>query len=368
MRLLLFSDLHLDTPFRWATPRGARDRRRMLRETLRRIAQLAGELRVDAVCCGGDLYEHERFSADTGEFLRATFSEVAPVPVLVAPGNHDWYGSASLYHQVDWSDNVHVFSEDRLTPFPLADGITLWGAAHRAPAATKNFLDGFHVTGSGVHLGLFHGSEQAGFAFQEKGKVPHAPFRSEQIAIAGLHHALLGHFHAPFDGDWHTYPGNPDPLEFGEQGERAAVLISVAGDGTVSRQRHRVASSVVSDVTVSVDGVAHSGQILERVREALAACEGFVRVTLTGEVDPDVDLRPEDVKADSVAPHLGGVVVRLGSIRVAYDLDALAEERTIRGQFVRDVLGATGLSEERRRRVLVTGLRALDGRSDLEVL
>lgn len=367
MRVLLFSDLHLDTPFRWATPEAARDRRHMLRATLRRIAQLAEELRVDALCCGGDLYEHERFSADTGELLRATFMELAPVPVAIAPGNHDWYGPTSLYRQVDWSENVHVFSEDRLTPLSLADGLTLWGAAHRAPAGTGNFLDGFHLDRGGIHLALFHGSEQAGLAFQEQAKVPHAPFRAEQIPAAGLHHAMLGHFHTPFDGPWHTYPGNPDPLEFGEQGERGAVLVTVAADGTVSRERHRVASSMVSDVTVNLDGVTHSGQILERVSEALRCHKGFVRVTLTGELDPDVDLHPEDMKVASVAPHLAAVVVRLGSLSVAYDLDALAEERTIRGTFVRDVLGATNLTEDRRRRVLVTGLRALDGRSDLEV-
>lgn len=367
MRLLLFSDLHLDTPFRWAGPEAARDRRRMLRETLRRIAQLADELGVDAMCCSGDLYEHERFSPDTGELLRGTFRELHPLPVVVSPGNHDWYAPSSLYQQVAWSENVQVFSEDHLTPLPLADGLTLWGAAHRAPAGTRNFLDNFAVDRGGVHLALFHGSEQAGFAAQEQDKVPHAPFRTEQIPASGLHHALVGHFHTPVDAPWHTYPGNPDPLEFGELGDRGAVLVTVAGDGAVSRTRHRVAQSVVSDVTVNLDGTTHSAQILEAVREALLPCEGFVRVTLDGEIGPEVDLRPEDLRRESVAPHLAGVVVRLGALSVAYDIAALGEERTIRGQFVRDVLRAPELTDKRRRQVLVTGLRALDGRRDLEV-
>jgi DNA repair exonuclease SbcCD nuclease subunit len=339
----------------------------MLRKTLQRIARLAVELQVDAICCGGDLYEHERFSPDTGEFLRQTFAEIAPLPVLIAPGNHDWYGPASLYQQIAWSPNVHVFTEDRLTPLSLTDGFTLWGGAHRVPANTRNFLDGFSLERGGINLALFHGSEQAGFAIQGQGKVAHAPFRAEQIPASGLDHALLGHFHTPTDGRWHTYPGNPDPLEFGEQGERGAVLVSVAEDGNVSRTRYQVASSMVSDITVHLDSVTHSDQILERVREALSSCEGFVRVTLTGEIDPNVDLRPEDLRPERVAPRLAGVLVRLGTLNVTYDFEALAKEHTIRGQFVRDVLDTTDLTEERRRRVLMTGLRALDGRSDLEV-
>ncbi|MGH3828312.1 MAG: metallophosphoesterase family protein, partial [Pseudonocardiaceae bacterium] len=136
MRLLHFADLHLDTPFRWARGEVARARRRGLRDTLLRIRTLADEQRVDALTCGGDLYEQDRFTPDTMEFLRSTFAELHPLPVFLAPGNHDWFGPASLYHQVKWAPNVHVFDESKLVPVSLADGITLWGAGHRAPANT----------------------------------------------------------------------------------------------------------------------------------------------------------------------------------------------------------------------------------------
>jgi len=74
MRLLHFADLHLDTPFRWAPPEVARARRRALRETLTRICGLGADLRADALCCGGDLFEQERFTPDTAEFLRSAFA------------------------------------------------------------------------------------------------------------------------------------------------------------------------------------------------------------------------------------------------------------------------------------------------------
>lgn len=367
MRLLHFADLHLDTPFRWAPPEVARARRRALRETLTRICGLGADLRADALCCGGDLFEQERFTPDTAEFLRSAFAGVAPLRVFLAPGNHDWFGPESLYRQVEWPASVRVFSETRLTAVELDDGLTLWGAGHRAPANTRGFLDGFGVDRGGVNLALFHGSEQGALAFQEDGKVPHAPFRAEQIQAAGLHHALVGHFHAPRDAAAYTYPGNPDPLAFGETGERAAVLVTVAGDGSVVRERHRVATSVVRDVPVDLAGVTHSGQVADRVAGAVAGLSGVVRVTLAGEVGPDVDLRLEDVAALPV-PHLDALLPRLGRLRVSYDIDQLKDEPTVRGQFIQDVLGDGQLGDDQRHRVLVTGLRALDGRGDeLEV-
>jgi exonuclease SbcD len=365
MRLLVFADLHLDAPFAWAESEVAQARRRALRACLVRICELAASQRCDALCSAGDLFEQERFTPDTAAFLRDAFARLHPLPVYLAPGNHDWLGPASLYRQVDWTDNVHLFTAANLQPVTLADGFTLWGAAHRAPANTPGFLDGFAVDRGGVHVALFHGSEQGELAFQESGKIPHAPFRAAQIPAAGLHHALVGHFHTPRDAARHTYPGNPEPLTFGETGERGAVVVDVDASGATSRQRHRVAGTAVHDVTVRLDGVAHAFEVRDRVAAALAGLTGTVRVTVEGEIAPDVELDVADLR--EVAPHLDAVVARVGRIDVAYDIDTLASEPTVRGQFVRDVRDAADLSDEQRRLVLVTGLRALDGRRDLEV-
>ncbi|MGB8021224.1 MAG: metallophosphoesterase [Candidatus Nanopelagicales bacterium] len=364
MKILAFSDLHLDTPFAWAPPGLARARRQALRDTLQRICHLAATEQVDAVACAGDLYEHDRFTPDTVRFVADQLGGLGR-PVFLAPGNHDWYGPASLYRQAHWSSTVHVFTQDRLEPFELADGVTLWGAAHRAPANTEGFLDGFTVDRGGINLALFHGSEQGALPWQDAGKRPHAPFTESQIEAAGLDHAFCGHFHSPKLATRHTYPGNPDPLTFGETGQRGAVIATVAADGSVDRTVHPVATTTVQDVTVHLRDASHADHVRQQVEAGIADLTGIVRVTVSGEVGPDVDIDLADLRG--LGRHLDGLVTRLGSISVAYDLDRLAEEPTVRGQFVRDVRAAPGLDEDTRRRVLITGLRALSGRADLEV-
>jgi DNA repair exonuclease SbcCD nuclease subunit len=279
VKLLLFADLHLDTRFSSAGPA----RRQALRDTLGRIVDLAQESDVDAVLCAGDLYEHDRCSPSTASFLRFAFD--CSVPVFLAPGNDDWYGTQSVYQQVDWTPNVHVFSAGTLTPVELADGVTLWGAAHVGPGPARDFLDGFTVNRSGVNLALCHGS---------------AP---SDVESTGLDHAFLGHVHTPEHAAHYTFPGNPDPLTAGETGERGAVLCTVHDDGTVSRE--------VFDVSAS----------------------------------KSLGLLPE---ASEAFPLL--------------DFDSVAAERTVRGQFVRDVLADASLDTALRGRVLSAGLRALEGR------
>jgi len=50
-----------------------------------------------------------------------------------------------------------------------------------------------------------------------------------------------------------------------------------------------------------------------------------------------------------------------------YDHARLAKERSVRGQFVRDVMAATNLSEPEKHSIMRAGLLALDGHDDLEV-
>ena len=363
MKLLHFADLHLDAPFAWARPETARLRRANRREALRRIIALAEKELVDALLCAGDLFEHDRVTPDTVAFLQSTFARTDR-RVLLAPGNHDWLSPQSPYALTEWSPNVTVFDEARLTPVSLADGLTLWGAAHRAPANTDDFFTGFRPDRGGVHLALAHASERSLLGWQEPGKQPHAPFDAAEIAAAGISHAFLGHYHLPRDAERHTYPGNPDPLEFGEDGERGAMIVTINPEGSVLRERRRVAVSEVHDVTVAIDGAQHATDLQAAVSAALAPLHGCVRVTLDGELAPGASLDLSELQR--LGEHLDGLVVRAGAVSVGHDVNAIASESTVRGQFVRDAIESIADPEERRR-VVLTGLRALEGRGDLEV-
>lgn len=365
MKLALFADVHLDSAFAWAPPAAARRRRQAVRDALARLVKTIQDERVDAVLCAGDLYEHERFRPDTGNFLHGLFASLDPVRVFVAPGNHDWLGPASIYERVQWPPNVHIFRTDRLEAQRLGEEVTLWGAAHLRPAGTPGFLEGFRVRGPGLHVALFHGSERGWLAAQGEDKAPHAPFHADQIAEAGLAHAFVGHYHNPRDHDLYTYPGNPEPLTFGEEGDRGLVIAEFGPGGRIERRRITVGSGEVADLSIDVTGAATVDEVRERIRRALAGRKGVARVTLSGEVEPEVTLHAAAL--EDAAQELDAVVVRIAGVRARYDIDAICSEPTVRGAFVRRVLGRKDLDEEMRRRVLETGLRALDGRDDLEV-
>lgn len=367
MRFVVFADVHLDASFAWAgAERGvARRWRADLRKALLNIVELAIDRQADALLCAGDLYEHDRFTPDTQAFLTKTFAELAPLQVFLAPGNHDWFGPASLYETGEWSSNVHVFGSPELEPYELGDGLTLWGGAHLGPANTGGFVRDFEVDRGGTNLALFHGSELSWLHNEDGSKVPHAPFKAEEIEASGLDHAFVGHLHTPRLAPRHTYPGNPNPLAFGETGDRGAVVVDVGADGAVEREVVRVAVTEMHERELDVTGCASRNDVIGRVHDAFSGLDGIARIDLVGDLGSEIDLRVDDIRAET---GLDAVLIRTDRAQVAYDFESIAAEgTTVRGRFVRDVLDAGDLDDAERRRILVTGLRALDGRKDLEV-
>jgi hypothetical protein len=120
----------------------------------------------------------------------------------------------------------------------------------------------------------------------------------------------------------------------------------------------------VHDIHVDVTGATTWQDVRNQVRSALVGLTGAARVTLDGEIGPDVDVDLNDLEPPA---EIEALVVRAPSLAVTYDYEAISHEQTVRGQFVRDVRAASNLTDDERGRVLITGLRALAGRADLSV-
>ena len=143
------------------------------------------------------------------------------------------------------------------------------------------------------------------------------------------------------------------------------MVATIGSDGSVERERHSVAVTEVHDLDLDVTGCSTRQQVRDRLAERVDGLAGFLRLSVRGDLDPDVDLAEDDLR--DVLGGCDAAKIQFGEMRTAHDIETLRREQTIRGQFVNDVLKA-GLLPDEQRRVLMTGLRALAGRSDLEAL
>jgi len=368
VKILHFADVHLDCSFAgvgMATSEASR-RREELRSVLRRIVDAALERNVDAVTVGGDLYEHDRVTLDTGRFILSQFERLAPRPVLIAPGNHDRYVPDSLYRRLDWPGNVHIFDSMQWQPVAVAGAVAVWGVGHNSPAVRDNLLRDLQLDRSETAIALLHGSDVS--AVPER-KAAHCPFEVRDVEGCGAAFVLLGHYHSmrlsPAGSPLYGYPGNPEPLGFDEAGPHYIILLSVGEHGATAEP---VQINEVFYRTERIDVASMSTS--DQVREAIARLAGesspapeIVRVLLVGQAEPELDI--------NVAGLLSATAERFRYVeiadqtQVAFNLEEMREETTTRGAFVRlmqeRIDRAQGAEKEILENALRYGLQAFSG-------
>lgn len=349
--ILHFSDLHLDANFAssYLPAKVARRCRERLRQTLRRILELARTRQAGAVTIAGDLFERERLSHDTASFLYEEFEKLSPIPVFIAPGNHDAADAVSLYQRGRWPDNVTIAIKPALTEWRLSKDFSLWSAAHLSPSDRHNFLESFRVPEpSGPNkpfpILLLHASVMASRTAEVRA---HTPLTLEDIRASGFPLALLGHYHTSrilrSDKLLAVYPGSPEPLGFQNDGGHDVAWIQLTPGEPIRPPNVELLSLATlkfETVTIQVDDCRHRDHLIDKILQVAherKLVDGIVRLQLSGQVVETLDL---DLEAITGRLEKNFTYLRLEDLtRPAWDLDKLTEEPTARGEFVRDMRG-----------------------------
>ena len=250
------ADFHLDSAFGALPARQAAARRRESRELVFRLADYVNDNEIGLVLLAGDLFDSGSAFRETGEQLAAALGQMR-ARVLIAPGNHDWYGPGSPWQTVDWPENVTVFREHTLTAAELPEwNLVVHGAAFTGPEQTAGFLTGFTAPADGrVHIGLLHGE-------LDPSEARYDPIRREEAAASGLAYLALGHIHKrtepqTFGGTLCAWPGCIEGRGFDEQGEKGFYQGTVDGAGRVSLTFVPFARRRYEILEVDVTGIFH---------------------------------------------------------------------------------------------------------------
>ncbi len=354
LTLLHAADFHLDSPFRALPPQEAQRRRQGQRETLDALRDLALEHRVDLVLLPGDLVDSQETYPETLEALSRALGQM-PCPVVIAPGNHDYYDPKSPYARMSWPDNVHIFQHEAVTSFSFPElGVTVYGCAFTGPFRETDPLAGFHAPGDGtLAIGCLHG---------DVGKRSrYAPIAPESLAQSGLAYAALGHFHGHtgVDSDLPTpwaYPGCLQGRGFDEVGPKGCYLIRLQDDRSVSC---RFCPLPGPRYWVMIHpGAPDLSEILPLMEHWK---DGYVRLVFTGEAEP-FDLPALRARLEPLCR-----VLELRDETVPpLDLWARLQEESLTGYFLREMKSRLDAAEETDKDLLQAALRcglaALEGR------
>ena len=326
LHILHAADLHLDAPFAALSREQARQRRQEQRQLLDALADAAIRGDADLVLLAGDLLDGGQTYRETTQALADALGRI-PAPVLIAPGNHDHYSSASIYASDIWPRNVLIFPDSAIRRVELP-GCVVYGTAFTSPERTESPLAGFAAPKTDDRPAIMVAHGDVG------GTGRYGSITREEIAASGLTYLALGHIHTCSglrrEGDTYwAYPGCGEGRGFDETGDKGALWVTIDGGEVTAellplcRRRYEVVECDLTDR----DHRQAVAQALEGGRS-----EDIVRLLLTGEAQR-VDLTDLELVAQQ---YRWAVQVR-DHTRLPAGLWDRAGEEGIAGLFLRDL-------------------------------
>ena len=279
LKILHSADWHLDSPFGGFT----QAQRKLLIQEQRKIpgkiADLCCREECDMVLLAGDLFDGEA-SWETLAVLKKALADCG-VPVLIAPGNHDYCAPGSPWLEESWPENVHVFTGGLESVVIGALDCRVYGAGYQSMDC-PGLLEGFRAQGGERYqVAVLHGDPSLA-------KSPSCPITTAQVRDSHLHYLALGHIHKA--GAFQAgrtlcaWPGCPMGRGYDEPGIKGVWVVTL--DETVS------AEFLALNTPRFFDETAEAGEEpLEAVSALLPPIEtqDAYRITLTGYSAP-IDL------------------------------------------------------------------------------
>ncbi len=297
VKLLHIADVHFDASFTGMPSSEAEKCRAGLRSAFAAAVLSAKNRGVEIFLIAGDLFDGERLTADTRDFIISQTERFPECHFFISPGNHDPYNDASPYARMSLPNNVHVFrGRGKLELAEL--GVDVYGYGFTEKHCEDSVALGYgELNPDRINILVCHGDLGTNSGY---GKISR-----EDIAQSGFDYIALGHVHSHSgvvseNGTYYAYSGCIQGRGMDETGVKGALYGTVGKDGAelefipLSRRRYEV-------LQFDIKPEESRKAVLERLGERLLKYDGDcrVRVILQGETENALLLNAESVKSFS---------------------------------------------------------------------
>ena len=351
MKLIHTSDLHLDSPLTSRlSPSKARERKRELTASLRRMIDEAATIGAGGIIIAGDLFDNERVSVRTLDFIMGIIENAVGITFFYLPGNHE--KDRLIASGVKIPENLIIFG-DEWSSYRLSD-VTVSGCA----SIKSDTFSSLTLNQDTLNIAVLHG---------ELGEHTDAPNKIglRELSETGIDYLALGHYHSYSETEFGcgrraVYCGTPEGRGFDETGDKGYVIIDT-DSGSVKSRFVKRASRTLHSIDVDISGADREIEIENRIAYAVSQIprEDLVRVRLVGEYEPGTK-REAEALSERFSESFFYFEVKDES-RLRISSDDYKNDKSLKGEFIRLVLSKEELSEDEKAAIIECGIRALAG-------
>ncbi len=347
MKIIHCADIHLGAKIDSRFPKEvAEERRREVRNSFSRMVRYAVENGVRGILFCGDVFDRDKpFKQDSNLFYEAVKSN-PDIEFFYLRGNHDEEGGIE-----ELPPNLKLFSTE-WTQYTL-EGVTVSGI-ELAKENKRSYYTTLSLNGGNRNIVMLHG--QVG-----------EEILLNKLQDKGIDYLALGHIHtqtiADLDGRGkYAYSGCLEGRGFDETGVKGFILLDVEeGSGKITPTFVPFSKRAIEKYSVDVSTCRGAFAMSEKVRKEVPfQTKNIYRVELIGEVEIEEEEFAADVERYLCAECAYLSIKDCTKKKLHYE--RYAEDKTLRGEFVRTVLQSTDYTDEEKAQMIAYGLKALAGR------
>ena len=365
MKIIHCADLHLDSKMTAnLSKEKAKERKSELLKTFQKMVDYAVENGVKAIIIAGDLYDTKNISATARNTVQQAILNHSDIDFYYLKGNHDV--ESPLTNMEEKPKNLKTFT-DEWTSYVLNEesggNIVLTGVELEAKN-TQSIYRSLVLNGEMFNIVTLHGQE-AEYVGKDKTECIHL----RELRNKGIDYLALGHVHeykkeALDSRGTYCYAGCLEGRGFDECGEHGFVLLEV-DEGTRKATTTFVpfASRNLYTLEVDVSDTMTTAQMAGRIQKSLEEKEysfrSLLKIVLTGELDVECEKNIDLLMKQFEDGYYFLKIYDETKLKVDYQ--AFSFDQSLKGEFIRTVMGTEDLNEEEKAEIIRYGIQALAG-------
>lgn len=329
----------------------ARERNREALRTFERMVTFAKENEVKIIIVAGDMFDTERVTSRTSDFVLNVIENTPEIDFLCLKGNHD--EKNAIFNTPKLPENLKLFS-DSWTFYRyenlLVSGIEL------TEENCNRLYDELNLSENDINIAVMHGQTSTATGAEE--------VCLNRLKNKNIRYLALGHIHSyrkeqlDLDGEW-CYSGCLEGRGFDECGEKGFVLIEIKGN-RLETQFVPFAARMLCEVPVDITGLYSVNDIIIAAKTASQDLDSknLVKYVLCGSYTLETQ---KDILyiTEALQDNFYFVKVKDES-KLRLDEADYSNDVSLKGEFIRAVM-ASDLEEQEKSQIILSGLQALMG-------
>ena len=326
MKFVHIADMHFDTPFTLLSDRADLGEIRRLdqRKAFKKMIEYIKDNNIPYLFIAGDFYDHEYIRESTINYINEGFKQIPDTKIYITPGNHDPYLKNSYYNKFNWNDNVKIFTS-KLEKIETED-FNLFGYGFDDFYMEESKINQIKLDSDNkLNILITHASIDGGSDEQRS----YNPISSSKLKQIGFDYIALGHIHKRNE----FYPGSTIALGFDELGEHGMVVGEI--DKTYKDIKFiKLDDKEFKEIEVDMSNLSTIEELLEKIDELNLEEQNLYKIILVGN-------RNFEISISSLYKNIEtrNIIKIKDKTKIGYDLEKIANDTTLRGIFVKELLG-----------------------------